>query len=1133
MKNKRIMSFVLTAALTLSSAVMAFAEIPKGSVLIGNKAYDLNYANSTDKAIRSEIQQELVKGGKVYVKTFADKWVDNLTKKMLDETEVAALPEATYKDKDGQESIYEAGDGKLKSNSVSVASVTAVTKNSVEVQLQGEVDETLAKDVAKYSVMVAGKEVSVTAVVYDAATKKSVLTVNLDKMDGELSVNGVKADKEIDFKAPVLKSVKALDANHLEVVFSEKVDREGAEALANYSLYSYAVNTKTTLDALTGGSAGATLQEDGMTVNIVFYGTLASADGFVANTGFANAKYALYLQNSAPKKITDLAKNEVKSGLNMDFQGTTAPPEVQIKLSSAKVDKANKKLNLMFSEPVDTSAGAVKVDKMSLGGVALTPATYTPGAVVTKLELNLANLAAADWKKVQELAEGAELVIAEGALKVATGEAAPMLKKAIEFAKTPSVLSAEYNEDKNVLKLVFDTDIDVSKTLSFNGLKIGKAAANKDVFDGAKFVEGQANGKSVEIQVKDSVAKLAEVDFANEDVTFKAQVPAKMFTVVGADASDPEMNVLTNLENQVYVQDTTPPTVEVSVRAVNTLEIKASEPLQTTIEPTKIKFYDGKTPLGALDGASTAVVSDLNDDRFYTLNLSTNDSVLANKIKTAKNVTVTFEKAAIKDVNKTENEELKDVAVTKLEAGSGLQPDTASLELQTPKLVAVHFANGATTITIDAASAKSATYTFVPDTGANISISATADYSAHQDHLNIYPKTALPEGTYTLTIEGLKTSDGKAVEKQEGQGKVVFTSDMKNKDRIAAAISITVDGVAPTLVDADGSPANNNGALKFVDVDNSNSLNAGDTLTLVFSEPIVNKEMDASIFTVDNAHTLGTNPKFDVQVNNLVITLGEGATIAHGDAIQLAASSNKIQDLAGNNLSSTATALKTATLALPQDKPKIAGAIYKDTNDNGKADAGDHVIVTYDQDVKADDSADLKNEITIGSASFSEAKLEGRELTLTLNVVTGVEVGVAVTDAAGGEIKNGWGIASEDAVTLSKPEEEKGKHPKIVSLRYTKADKKLYVTLSKSVQIAGNIKFEDLFSEVHKVQVAPGGNDFTVDPADAKVLVLTLGGSDGIVAEATATAKVVASEVTDAYGQQFEDGSTYPITVEE
>ncbi|MBU3183962.1 pre-peptidase C-terminal domain-containing protein [Clostridium estertheticum] len=56
--------------------------MPAGTVLIGTKSYTLEYANNS--ANSAEISNALVSGGTVYVKNFSGNWIDNLTGKTVD-----------------------------------------------------------------------------------------------------------------------------------------------------------------------------------------------------------------------------------------------------------------------------------------------------------------------------------------------------------------------------------------------------------------------------------------------------------------------------------------------------------------------------------------------------------------------------------------------------------------------------------------------------------------------------------------------------------------------------------------------------------------------------------------------------------------------------------------------------------------------------------------------------------------------------------------------------------------------------------------------------------------------------------------------------------------------------------------
>ncbi|HEY8890089.1 MAG TPA: hypothetical protein VIM70_07515 [Clostridium sp.] len=95
--NKKFISTVLAALMIAgSTSFTTFAAMNKGTVVIGNKAFDLGYAN--DPLNANEITNALVTGGDVYVKDFSGEWIDNNN----GETVAASLiPAVVYKSATG------------------------------------------------------------------------------------------------------------------------------------------------------------------------------------------------------------------------------------------------------------------------------------------------------------------------------------------------------------------------------------------------------------------------------------------------------------------------------------------------------------------------------------------------------------------------------------------------------------------------------------------------------------------------------------------------------------------------------------------------------------------------------------------------------------------------------------------------------------------------------------------------------------------------------------------------------------------------------------------------------------------------------------------------------------------------
>ena len=66
-----------------------YTTMSNGTVVIGDKAFDLAYAN--DPVNVSEITSAIVAGGIVYVKDFDGDWIDNVTGKMVDRSIIPAV----------------------------------------------------------------------------------------------------------------------------------------------------------------------------------------------------------------------------------------------------------------------------------------------------------------------------------------------------------------------------------------------------------------------------------------------------------------------------------------------------------------------------------------------------------------------------------------------------------------------------------------------------------------------------------------------------------------------------------------------------------------------------------------------------------------------------------------------------------------------------------------------------------------------------------------------------------------------------------------------------------------------------------------------------------------------------------
>lgn len=88
-----------------------FADIPRGTAVIGNNAYDLNYLKNATKEENNKIRLHVISGKEIYVKDFEGKWRFNLTNEIIvDYKEL--IPKVEYKGENGKIVSYEKGDGK-------------------------------------------------------------------------------------------------------------------------------------------------------------------------------------------------------------------------------------------------------------------------------------------------------------------------------------------------------------------------------------------------------------------------------------------------------------------------------------------------------------------------------------------------------------------------------------------------------------------------------------------------------------------------------------------------------------------------------------------------------------------------------------------------------------------------------------------------------------------------------------------------------------------------------------------------------------------------------------------------------------------------------------------------------------
>ncbi|HEY8890466.1 MAG TPA: leucine-rich repeat domain-containing protein [Clostridium sp.] len=130
--NKKIISTALATLMIAGSTYFtAFASMTSGSVVIGNKAFDLEYAN--DPVNLQKIADAIIAGGEVYVKGFDGIWIDNNSGEPVDAN---VIPAVIYTNAD-KEINYDAQDKDV----VDSSTIITFPDQNLEKEVRNEINK--------------------------------------------------------------------------------------------------------------------------------------------------------------------------------------------------------------------------------------------------------------------------------------------------------------------------------------------------------------------------------------------------------------------------------------------------------------------------------------------------------------------------------------------------------------------------------------------------------------------------------------------------------------------------------------------------------------------------------------------------------------------------------------------------------------------------------------------------------------------------------------------------------------------------------------------------------------------------------------------------------------------------------
>ncbi|MCB2289509.1 Ig-like domain-containing protein [Clostridium sp. CS001] len=265
--GKKIISTIIIALMIVGlTSPKVLAEMDKGTVVIGNKAFDLAYAN--DPAHSKEIINAIVAGGKVYVKDFQGNWIENISGVMVPPR---TIPAVTYKNVKGAETKFDSGDcdAVVIDKSIKIIAAKAISNTRVQVDLQEATSHNLINDF-KITEKSSGKALEIKDFVIES---NKVIVLETEAMVAGKAYKLI-ADREINFTgiavektAPKPVSVKCSDTNEVKIEFDKALDYISAINIDNYKIESAVTVVKSSLDNL---RKVITLRTEGISKNKMY-----------------------------------------------------------------------------------------------------------------------------------------------------------------------------------------------------------------------------------------------------------------------------------------------------------------------------------------------------------------------------------------------------------------------------------------------------------------------------------------------------------------------------------------------------------------------------------------------------------------------------------------------------------------------------------------------------------------------------------------------------------------------------------------------------------------------------------------------------------------------------------------------
>ncbi|MFB5191048.1 beta strand repeat-containing protein [Alicyclobacillus fastidiosus] len=665
-------------------------------------------------------------------------------------------------------------------------------------------------------------------------------------------------------------SVTALNADQIQVVYNEPVDKTTAENVDNYTLNGTNLNSNHALAGTPATTdATAQLQADGKTV-IITAGTtggFAVAGGVYTNAALSkNTGYILNVDG-----VKSAVNSSTISDVNapaFDFASDTTPATITSVTSSAK--STTTQVVVDYSEPVKAT-GLYYVD-----GQPATPSQTAANEVTLTTSQTLTAGQSYTLQVVNEADSSNNYTSTTQTFGVTSDTAAPV-------ASVAAV-------NDHTVRVTFSKKIDAS-TIETSGA--GSALKNISLLE--------SNGTNVASSA--TVAPTANDTTGTEyDITYTAspsewnsngQLPLTVvftngITDVAGNTMNPSTQTVTLTKNTVVPQATNIEFANAGAKvdgstigANGAFVVTFNEPVQNNnVLDTQ---YTAVTNAGSTDSLGTLTATyDANGDKNILIL-----SPASAPSSTASTETFYFNPGAFTDTSVAANTSASQTITANLASGVAATDTTAPTVTIT----------GASASLVSGLNHNEFTYTVDPD------VNTSTVLNTNNYRLN---GAALPSGSYATIDTSNPALDTVTVHLGTGTIKTDGTYSVSVLNIADKAGNVAQTAVANENLTSDVAPT-----LK------SATFNNDGTLTVAFSKEVTGSTGNDSDFTVKlNGQTLtagdATNG-FTVAdgtgalVGDVIVTFGSGVTVNTGDTVTVGVSGSHVVDADGNVVSGTNT----------------------------------------------------------------------------------------------------------------------------------------------------------------------------------------------------------------------------------